>query len=225
MASFAALTRISPGPPKNALQLTAIARRKRLRSPFCAQREQGAEKENHTMYQNRATLIGTLGKAADNGSTNNPTSLAGSSGSDRAAGQPKRGPSKKYIPVYHIELVRDRLIKVEPRPAIHNSDDVVAILRDELLHADREKLISLMLNTKNVVIGIDVVSVGSLSASIAHPREIFKSAILKNAAAIILVHNHPSGDPSPSQDDIQLTERISQAGKILGIKLLDHVIL
>src|SRR5438132_10364692 len=104
-------------PPKNALQLTAIARRKRLRSPFCATREQGAEKENHTMYQNRATLIGTLGKAAENGATNNPTSLAGSSSSrgDRAAGQPKRGPSKKYIPVYHVELVRDRVIQVEPR--------------------------------------------------------------------------------------------------------------
>ena len=142
------------------------------------------------MYQ-RATLIGTLDKDADNGAINNPTSLAGSSisASDRAAGRPKRAPSAKYIPVYHIELVRDRVIKVEPRPAIHNSDDVVAILRDELLHADREKLISLMLNTKNVVIGLDVVSVGSLSASIAHPREIFKSAILKNAAAIILVHN------------------------------------
>ena len=178
------------------------------------------------MYQ-RATLIGTLDKDADNGAINNPTSLAGSSisASDRAAGRPKRAPSAKYIPVYHIELVRDRVIKVEPRPAIHNSDDVVAILRDELLHADREKLISLMLNTKNVVIGIDVVSVGSLSASIAHPREIFKSAILKNAAAIILVHNHPSGDPSPSGDDIHLTERISKAGEILGIKLLDHVIL
>ena len=125
------------------------------------------------MYQNRATLIGTLGKAADNGATNNPTSLAGSSGSrsDRAVGsQPKRGPSKKYIPVYHIELVRDRVIHVEPRTAIHNPDDVVAILRDELLQADREKLICLMLNTKNVVIGMDIVSVGSLSASIGHPR-------------------------------------------------------
>src|SRR5213596_3759891 len=172
MGSFAALTRISPGPPKNALHLTAIARRKRLCSPFCAQREQGAEKENHTMYQNRYTLVGTLGRAADHGATNKPTLPVGSSisASDRAAGQPKRGPSAKYIPVYHIELVRDRLIKVEPRPAIHNSDDVVAILRDELLQADREKLVSLMLNTKNVVIGLDVVSVGSLSASIAHPR-------------------------------------------------------
>ena len=154
------------------------------------------------MNQKRAPLIGTLDKDTDNGDTNNP-SLAGSpgSGSDRVAGQPNRGPSKKYIPVYHIELVRDRLIKVEPRPAIHNSDDVVAILRDELLHADREKLISLMLNTKNVVIGMDIVSVGSLSASIGHPREIFKAAILKNAAAIILAHNHLSGDPSPSLAD------------------------
>ena len=179
------------------------------------------------MYQNRATLIGTLGKGAENGPTNHSTSLAGSSGSgsDRAGGQPKRLPSKKYIPVYHIELVRDRAIQVEPRTAIHNPDDVVAILRDELLQSDREKLICLMLNTKNVVIGMDIVSVGSLSASIGHPREIFKAAILKNAAAIILAHNHPSGDPSPSQDDVQLTERISKAGEILGIKLLDHVIL
>lgn len=178
------------------------------------------------MYQKRATITETLGKAAEAGTTDHPNPVMGSSGSDNdaAAGQAKRKPSKKYIPVYHVQLVRDRLIKTVPQRAIRNSDDVVAILRDELLQADREKLISLMLNAKNVVIGMEIVSVGSLTASIAHPREIFKAAILKNAAAIILVHNHPSGDPSPSQDDIQLTERISRAGELLGIKLLDHVI-
>lgn len=133
--------------------------------------------------------------------------------------------SARYIPVYHIELVRDRLIKVEPRPSIQNSNDVVAILQDELLNADREKLVCLMLNTKNVVIAMDIVSVGSLTASVAHPREIFKSAILKNAASIILSHGHPSGDPTPSREDIQLTDRISKAGDILGIKLLDHIII
>ena len=134
-------------------------------------------------------------------------------------------PSTRYIPVYHIELVRDRSIKIEPRSAIHNSDNVVAILRDEVLNADREKLVCLMLNTKNVVIGMDVVSLGTLTMSVAHPREIFKSAILKNAASIILGHNHPSGDPTPSREDIQMTERITRAGEILGIKLLDHVII
>jgi len=82
-----------------------------------------------------------------------------------------------------------------------------------------------MLNAKNVIIGMDVVSVGTLTQSCAHPRELFKAAILSNAASIILVHNHPSGDPAPSVDDAQLTARISKAGEILGIRLLDHIII
>jgi len=177
------------------------------------------------MYQKRATSNQPLLNAAETGTISNPTLPKGSSGNGYPIGQPKRGPSKQYIPVYRIELVRERTIKVEPRQAVHNSDDVVAILRDELLKADRERLICLMLNTKNVVIGMDVVSVGTLTQSCAHPRELYKAAILTNAAAIILVHNHPSGDPAPSLDDAQLTERISKAGEILGIKLLDHVII
>lgn len=180
------------------------------------------------MYQKRAPFMnGTTGKDAEVDATNDFTSPAGSTGgkTDRAAGQPKLRPSEKYIPVYHIELVHERQIKIEPRPAIHNSDDVVAILRDEFSTADREKLICLMLNSKNVVIGMNLVSVGSLTASISHPREILKPAILCNSAAIILSHNHPSNDPSPSQDDIRLTERVNKACEILGIKLLDHVII
>jgi RadC-like JAB domain len=122
------------------------------------------------MYQNRATLFETLDKAATD-TINHPTSLSGSSSRNEwPRDQAKRKSSKRYVPVYHVELVRDRLIKVEPRPAIHNADDVVAILRDELLKADREKLICLMLNTKNIVIGMEIVSVGSLTASVAHPR-------------------------------------------------------
>jgi DNA repair protein RadC len=177
------------------------------------------------MYQNRATVTASNSNIAGNVTGKNQMSAGSPVGNDASSGERKRMSAVKYIPVYHVELVRDRVIKTERGPAIRNSDDVVAILGDELLKADREKLVCLMLNTKNVVIGIDTVSVGSLSASIAHPREIFKSAILKNAAAIILSHNHPSGDPSPSQDDIRLTERISKAGEILGIKLLDHVII
>jgi DNA repair protein RadC len=72
---------------------------------------------------------------------------------------------------------------------------------------------------------MEVVSVGSLTASVVTPRELFKSAILASAAAIVISHNHPSGEPAPSQEDIRLTERISKAGEILGIKLLDHVII
>ena len=123
------------------------------------------------MNRKRATLNQNLFTAVNPGIDDNPkplTSLSGD-GSDPAV-QPVSGLSAKYIPVYHIELVRDRSIKVEPRPAIHNPDDVLAILRDELLKADREKLICLTLNAKNVVMGIDFVSVGTLTASLAAPR-------------------------------------------------------
>lgn len=90
---------------------------------------------------------------------------------------------------------------------------------------DREVLVSLYLNTKNCVSGIEVISIGSLNASIAHPREIYKGAVLHNAASVILAHNHPSGNTDPSPEDIELTERVSEAGNILGIDLLDHVII
>ena len=81
------------------------------------------------------------------------------------------------------------------------------------------------LNAKNVVIGINVVSVGSLTSSIVHPREVLKPAILCNSAAIVLSHPHLSGDPNPSQEDVQVTKRMNQACKIMGIKLLDRVII
>ena len=83
----------------------------------------------------------------------------------------------------------------------------------------------LMLDQKNRVIGINTVSVGSLTASVVHPRECFKPAILSNAASIILAHNHPSGQPQPSQEDRVLTVRLVTAGKLLGISILDHVII
>jgi hypothetical protein len=83
----------------------------------------------------------------------------------------KRGPKTKYIPVYHVELIRDRGIKVAPPTAIQSVTNVAAILRDELAQADREKLICLMLNARHILIGLEVVSVGTLTASLAHPRE------------------------------------------------------
>ncbi len=127
------------------------------------------------MPQKRANQNRTLFEAVEPSSSNHPDC----------------GILDKYVPVYRIELVRERTIPVETRPAIHNPDDIVAILQDELLKADREKLVCIMLNAKNVVIGMDIVSVGTLTSSLASGREIFKSAILLNAAAIILSHNHP----------------------------------
>ena len=169
----------------------------------------------------------TLFKAAESGASNHSTEPTGGSITEResAAGQVNREQSAQYIPVYRVELVRERTIKNVPRRAIHNSDDVVALLKDELLKSDREKLLCVMLSAKNTVIGIEVVSIGTLTASLVSNRELFKAAILANAAAIIISHPHPSGDPTPSQEDIRLTERVSKAGEILGIKLLDHVII
>ena len=90
---------------------------------------------------------------------------------------------------------------------------------------DKEKLYVIILNIKNKVIGYSLVSMGSLTASIVHPREVLKPAILASAASIIIIHNHPSGDPEPSIDDIEITKRISKASAIMGINLLDHIIL
>ena len=84
--------------------------------------------------------------------------------------------------------------------------------------------ITLHLDGKNRIICMDLVSIGSLNQSIVHPREVFKTALLSNAAAIILVHQHPTGDPGPSSEDLAITRRLKEAGEIMGIKVLDHII-
>ena len=96
---------------------------------------------------------------------------------------------------------------------------------EKLRHEKKEHFKSVLLNTKGDVISCDDISVGELSATVVHPREVFNMAVKKSAAAVIFVHNHPSGDPSPSQEDIDTTYRLVEAGKILGIKVLDHIII
>lgn len=107
---------------------------------------------------------------------------------------------------------------------IGSPGDAADLVMVELREFKQEVLKVLLLNTKNVVIGVHNASMGSLNSSIVHPREIFKEAIRKSAASIIMVHNHPSGDPTPSSEDIAATGRIREAGKLIGIDLLDHVI-
>ncbi len=179
------------------------------------------------MYQKQTRNNPTLFSDPETGAVNNPTLPTNPSESADVVKsiRERRSASKQYIPVYRVELVRERTIKVEPRRAIHNSDDVVAILRDEILKADREKFVCLMLNSKNYIIGMEYTSVGTLASSIICPRELWKSAIVAGAAAVIGIHNHPSGDATPSHEDIRVTERLSKAGEILGIKLLDHIII
>ncbi|NLC38684.1 MAG: DNA repair protein RadC, partial [Clostridia bacterium] len=100
----------------------------------------------------------------------------------------------------------------EMRPVIRSPEDVASLLMEKMRFLDREHFQVLTLNTKNQVLGIKTAFIGSLNSSIVHPREIFKEAIKRSAAALILVHNHPSGDPSPSPEDLDVTRRLQEAG-------------
>ena len=93
-----------------------------------------------------------------------------------------------------------------------------------LMQETKEMFITLHLDGKNRVICVDLVSVGSLNQSIVHPRSVFQTALISNAAAILLIHQHPTGDPTPSSEDISITRRLSEAGELMGIKVLDHII-
>lgn len=110
-------------------------------------------------------------------------------------------------------------------PVVSTPEDVVALCATQLRGLDREHFWALALSTKNRLLRMVEVSVGSLNASIVHPRELFKDAVRLSAASIVIVHNHPSGDPTPSGADIQLTRRLARAGEVLGIEVLDHVVI
>ena len=111
------------------------------------------------------------------------------------------------------------------RPVISSPADVDGLLRGRIANLDRENFVVVLLNTKNEVIGFPTVSVGTLSASLVHPREVFKPAIRASAAGVVLAHNHPSGRVGPSREDREVTRRLKEASQIIGIEVLDHVIL
>lgn len=136
------------------------------------------------------------------------------------------GPAKAISLLASIELAR-RISKPEKEPPtiIRSAMDVSSLVMSEMRYLDREYFRTILLNTKNHVIRTETVSIGTLNASMVHPRELFKVAIKNSAAAVILLHNHPSGDPTPSREDIQLTKRIIEAGELLGITVFDHVII
>ena len=108
---------------------------------------------------------------------------------------------------------------------ISSPNDAYEMIEEQFEGLDWEQFIIACLNTKNEPTNISVVAVGTLNKAIVHPREVFKTAILSNAASIMAFHNHPSGEATPSQQDIQLTNRLYEAGELLGIKLLDHLII
>ena len=130
----------------------------------------------------------------------------------------------KRINIVSIKMVKESSFLYQTR-TVSSPNDAYEMIREQLKDLDREQFIIACLNTKNEPTNISVVAVGTLNKAIVHPREVFKTAILSNAASIIAFHNHPSGETTPSDQDIQLTHRLVEAGELLGIKLLDHLII
>jgi len=112
----------------------------------------------------------------------------------------------------------------KPKPMLKSPEDVVAVVKSQLKGKKKEHFLVICLDTRNKFINCRPVSIGSLDTSIVHPREVFKEAVSSSAASVIFVHNHPSGDPGPSKEDVELTKRLAKAGEIIGIDVLDHII-
>ncbi len=112
-----------------------------------------------------------------------------------------------------------------PEEMVKSPASAAQVLMPRLRFLQQEKFCVVLLNTKNMIIAIEEVTTGGLNSSLVHPREVFKSAIRRSSAAIILAHNHPSGDPSPSREDIRITRRLVEVGDLVGIRVLDHIII
>ncbi|PAE23982.1 MULTISPECIES: DNA repair protein RadC [Bacillaceae] len=135
--------------------------------------------------------------------------------------------SAKAIQVLAAVEIGRRISKLtyDDRYSIRSPEDGANYVMHEMRFLSQEHFVCLYLNTKNQVLHKQTIFIGSLNASIVHPREVFKEAFRRSAASIICIHNHPSGDPTPSREDIEVTKRLAESGKIIGIDVLDHLII
>jgi DNA repair protein RadC len=131
----------------------------------------------------------------------------------------------QIIALFEFNKRHNLAVKTKEIVTIEKPEDVYNYFVDELKDKKKEHFYALLLDSKNKIIKKDLISVGTLDSSLVHPREVFKEAIKNSAAGVILVHNHPSGDPEPSDNDVEITQKIANAGTILNIKVLDHVII
>lgn len=147
---------------------------------------------------------------------------------DKIIAHPVRGMGEARVA--RLKAIKELIVRVKryndkSNWIIHGPQDAYEYAKGLIQYDQVEKFIVLILDTKNRIISYDIVSVGSLSASIVHPREVFNKLILNHAASFIAVHNHPSGDPTPSREDKGITDRLKKAGNILDIPLLDHIVI
>jgi len=128
----------------------------------------------------------------------------------------------KYIYPYRVSVVKEHTNRY---PKLDSARSVKEIAQQFLEDAATERMLVFFVDAKNRLTGFNEASVGSLNVSIVHPRDTFRAAVIQGASAVILAHNHPSGDPTPSREDREATKRMVQAGKILGIRVLDHIVI
>ncbi len=132
--------------------------------------------------------------------------------------------SSKRVNIVSVQLVRESSVLYSNRK-VESPNEGVELVRKYLENFDREKLIVVGVDNRNQPTFIDTISIGTINSSLVHPREVFKSAILSNSESIIMFHNHPSGETEASKEDINITYRIKEAGNIIGINLIDHIII
>ena len=129
------------------------------------------------------------------------------------------------VPLYTTRLVRERSFTFPTRDQVRSPADAALVLAEYFSDRDREEFVVVFLDTANTLTGLHVASVGGLAASIVEPRQVFKAAVLANAASVLLAHNHPSGNPEPSREDVAITRQLVEAGKVMGIPVHDHLII
>lgn len=129
------------------------------------------------------------------------------------------------VPLYTTRLVRERVFTFPEREQVSSPSAAASVLQDYFEDRDREEFIVCFLDTASTLVGLHVASVGGLAASIVEPRQVFKAAVLANAASLLLAHNHPSGNPEPSREDVEITKRLVETGKLMGIPVHDHLII
>jgi len=145
-------------------------------------------------------------------------------GPEEIPAKPRSVKIKRIKAVFETLTIREEVASYLPPSCRFTSPIQIFQMFSFLRHETKEYFITLHLDGKNKISCMEEVSVGSLNQSIVHPREVFKTALLSSAAAIILIHNHPSGDPAPSREDREITRRLKEAGELLGIRVLDHII-
>lgn len=135
------------------------------------------------------------------------------------------GPAKAVNIKAAIEIGRRISLDIRDKKSIKSPEDVKNMVMEDMRYLDREYFRVMYLDRKGGLLGMEDVSIGGLHSALVHPREVFKPAIRRSAASIILIHNHPSGDPDPSKEDLELTDNLIKAGKLMGIEVLDHIVI